>query len=912
MLEGAVSKAEAGLSLRLGRIASILLLSVIAGSLLLAPPAAAKETVPPPVLDRELFFGDPEISAAQLSPDGQFIAFIKPLKGTRNVWVKRTDQPFDAARPVTADTHRPIPGYFWSRDGKFILFAQDKDGDENYNIYAVNPADPPSQGSEVPAARNLTDLKGVRAMIYAVPKTDPDVIYVGINDRDASWHDLYRVKISTAERTLVRKNTDRVASWFFDNKGQLRLALRVADNGDTEVLRVDEGGFTKIYSCSVFETCGPVRFHKDNQRIYMTTNKGEGIDLTRLVLFDPQSAKEEMVESDPKNRVDFGDAMFSEVSDELVATTYDDDRIRIYWKDKGFETDYKRLKKELPGKDLSVGSVTKDEQLWLIAAGGDTEPGERYLFDRRTKKLTFQYRIFEKLPRAQLASMEAVRYKSVDGMEIPAFLSLPKGVPPKNLPAMIVPHGGPWYRDSWGYDAFAQFLANRGYAVLQPNFRGSTGYGKKFLNSANKEWGQRMQDDLTWGVKYLVARGIADPKRVGIMGGSYGGYATLAGVTFTPDLYAAAVSIVGPSNLNTLLESIPPYWEAIRKIFLVRMGDPATPEGKALLDRQSPLNSADKIKTPLLVVQGANDPRVKRAESDRIVMALRDRGFPVEYLVASDEGHGFARPINNLAMFASAEKFLAKHLGGRYQESMTPEVASQLAAITVDVKTVTLTKTVDAATVGLPRPVNDLVAGTYKYQVRLEANGQSFPMSVTREIAPEGGGWAVTDKATTPMGEIQDRTVLEKGSLAVISRSVRQGPVTVDITVKDGKATGNIHVGEQVHEVSADLGGALFADGAGSNEVLATLPLADGYSATFRNLDVQRQKARLMQLKVAGIETVAVPAGSFEAYRLEITSAEGDPGKTTVWTARDTRKVVKSVSVVPELGGAVMTSELLP
>ena len=503
------------------------------------------------------------------------------------------------------------------------------------------------------------------------------MIYVGINDRDKAWHDLYKVKISTGERTLVRQNTERLTGWIFDLKDQLRLATRSAENGDTEVLRVDDKGFTKVYSCNVFESCGPVQYHKDGERVYFHTNKGDGIDLTRLILFNPITGKEELVESDPMKRVDFGNATFSEVTDDLVSTSYDDDRQRIYWKDKSFEADYKLLQKKLPGKEVSFSDSTKDERLWLITAFSDMEPGERYLFDRQTKKLTLQYRIREQLPRESMAPMKAVRYKSSDGLEIPAYLTLPKGVAAKNLPAIIVPHGGPWARDSWGYNGFAQFLANRGYAVLQPNFRASTGYGKKFFDAGNKEWGQKMQDDVTWGAKYLIAEGIADPKRVGIMGGSYGGYATLAGVTFTPDLYAAGVSIVGPSNLITLLESIPPYWESGRKLFYERMGDPNTPEGKAQLLRQSPLTHADKIKTPLLVMQGANDPRVNKRESDQIVIALRDRGFPVEYLVAPDEGHGFARPVNNMAMFATAEKFLAKYLGGRYQESMTPEVTAR-------------------------------------------------------------------------------------------------------------------------------------------------------------------------------------------------------------------------------------------
>jgi dipeptidyl aminopeptidase/acylaminoacyl peptidase len=282
--------------------------------------------------------------------------------------------------------------------------------------------------------------------------------------------------------------------------------------------------------------------------------------------------------------------------------------------------------------------------------------------------------------------MKPIRYKSSDDLEIPGYLVLPKGVAPKNLPVVVFPHGGPWGRDSWGYNSYAQFFANRGYAVLMPNFRASDGYGKKFLDAGNKEWGEKMQDDITWGVKYLINQGIADPKHIGIMGGSYGGYATLAGVTFTPDLYAAAVSIVGPSNLITLLNSIPPYWESIRKTFYLRMGDPTTEEGKQQLIRQSPLTYVAKIKTPLMVVQGANDPRVNKAESEQIVTALRQRGFPVEYILAPDEGHGFARPVNNMAMLAAAEKFLATYLGGRYQQTMTPEVQKRLGEITVDVK----------------------------------------------------------------------------------------------------------------------------------------------------------------------------------------------------------------------------------
>jgi dipeptidyl aminopeptidase/acylaminoacyl peptidase len=738
----------------------------------------------PPLIDREIFFDNPEIAGAQISPDGKFIAFRKPLKGTMNIWVKRADEPFDKARPLTNRTDRPVSSYFWSRDGKYILFVQDKGGDENFNVYAVNPAESPATSAEVPTARNLTEAKNVRAFIYGVPETDPDVIYVGLNDRDKAWHDVYKVKISTGERTLVMENKDRLQGVIFDNTDKMRLALRVPQSGDTEILLLDGEKPRVIYTCNVFESCSPVRFHKDNKRVYLTTNKGNP-DLAQLALLDVATGKEELVETDPMKRVDFGGAAFSDVTDEIVATTYNDERVRYYFKNKDFEDAYKFIQGKLPNRDINFVSSTKDENLWLVAANSDVEPGEVYLFDIRNKKLTLQYKAREKLPREALSPMKAVRYKSSDGMEIPAFLTLPKGVPAKNLPAVIVPHGGPWARDYWGYNGQAQFLANRGYAVLQPNFRASTGYGKKFLNAGNNEWGQKMQDDLTYGVRYLVEQGIADPKRVGIMGGSYGGYAALAGVTFTPELYAAAVAIVAPSNLRTLLETIPPYWEAGRTIFYKRMGDPNTPEGKAQIERQSPLSHVAKIKTPLLVVQGANDPRVNKRESDQIVIALRERGFPVEYMVAPDEGHGFARPVNNMAMIAKTEKFLAKYLGGRFQESMTPEVAKRLEEITVDPKTVTLGQ---KAEMNSAPAVN--VSG--KWNLTANAGGQELP--ITMDLTQTGGNFSGSLNSMMGGGKIEGGKVSGKNIVGTARVDVQGQSMEIKIEgVIDGdKMTGTI------------------------------------------------------------------------------------------------------------------------
>ncbi len=880
-------------------------------ALILCIPAALSFAAPPPVLDRELFFGNPEIAAATLSPDGTYIAFLKPWKETRNVWVKKTGEPYSAAHLVTAEPKRPIAGFFWTRDGKRILFVKDNDGDENYNVWAVDPAAAPEAGKDAPTARNLTDAKGARAAIYALPKKDPDTIYVGLNDRDAAWHDVYRVRISTGERTLVRKNTERIAGWSFDNAGVLRMAARTTDKGDTEILRVAADGFKTVYTCSVFETCGLHRFRKDDARVYLESNKGDA-DLTRLLLLDPATGKDELVESDPMKRVDFGDAIFSEATDELVATTYEDDRTRIYFRDKAFEADYALLKKKLGDKEIRPVSATRDERIWIVAATSDTDPGTVYLFDRKSKKLSVEYVVRERIPREHMAAMKAIRYQSSDGLEIPAYLTLPKGGPAKNLPTIVFPHGGPWARTSWGFSNYAEFLANRGYAVLQPNFRGSTGYGKKFLNAGNRQWGDLMQDDLTWGVKALVAQGIADPKRIGIMGGSYGGYATLAGVAFTPDLYAAAVAIVAPSNLITLLGSIPPYWEAGRVIFHERMGNPTTPEGRKQLERQSPLNSASRIKTPLLIAQGANDPRVKMAESEQIVIALRDRGFPVEYLVAPDEGHGFARPVNNMSLFAATEAFFAKYLGGRFQPGGTPEVVARLKEITVDPKTVVLAKKVDAASVIAPKPVSGLVPGTYAYAGAIQAGAQTIPISGVNTVTEQPGTYTVSYTMKLPAGEATDVVTVDKVSLQPVRRVIRQGSVSMDLGYKDGKVTGSVAMGGESKPVDLSTGGALFADGSAAWESIAHLPLADGYTVTYRNFDVQKQKPQLKQVQVLGAEDVTVPAGTFKTWKAEITSAEGEPGSTTVWIAQDSRKVVKTSSVVPAMGGATVTSELQP
>ncbi|HSM18262.1 MAG TPA: S9 family peptidase [Gemmatimonadales bacterium] len=643
----------------------------------------------PPLIDRQVFFGDPEIAGAQISPDGEFISFRKPYRGVMNIWVKGSDEPFDVAKPMSADSTRPVRGYFWSQDSRYLLYVQDKNGDENVHVYAIDPRVAPEPATQVPPALDLTPYQGVQARIVAVPEGTPGQILVGLNDRNPQLHDVYRIDLNSGERELVIENNEGIAGWQADLEGNVRLGIKIDEDGNTVVFRVDGDALTEVYRCSNEESCGPMRYHKDGQRVYMITNRGDDVDLTQLVLFNPATGEQEFVESDPLKQVDLEDAIFSDVTDELVATMYVGDRMRIYPKNARVERDLEVLRKKLPEGELSFTSSTEAEDRWIVYVSRDVDPGSAYLYNRQDESVEFLYSSRPNLPSEQLASMRPVRFRTRDGLEVPGYLTLPKNVEGQKVAMVVFPHGGPWARDQWGYDAYAQFLANRGYAVFQPNFRGSTGYGKSFLNAGNNEWGTgAMQHDITDGVRYLIAEENIDPEHVGIFGGSYGGYATLAGVTFTPDLYAAGVSYVGPSNLLTLLAAIPPYWKPIKAIFDVRLGNPDDPEDHARLVAQSPLFSAEQITAPLLIIQGANDPRVNKRESEQIVVALRDLGREVSYMLAPDEGHGFAGRENRIAVAAALERFLAKHLGGRYQETMQDDIAERLAELMVDVNTV--------------------------------------------------------------------------------------------------------------------------------------------------------------------------------------------------------------------------------
>jgi dipeptidyl aminopeptidase/acylaminoacyl peptidase len=903
-----------------------LVLAALALAILAAPallPAADDSYLSklPPLLDRELFFGDPDYSGAQLSPDGKYISFLKQYNDVRNVYVKKREEAFDKARPVTADA-RPVLGYFWSRDSKYVLYVQDKLGNENWHVYAVDPSAASDAESGVPPARDLTPIDGITARIYALPKNAPDRIVVGMNDRDATYHDVYDVSIATGNRELLIENTEKVGGYTFDLEGNVRLATRQTDDGGTEILRVnDDGTLAPIYTCSWEESAFPVRFQPDGVRFYMETNKGSDADLSRLVLVDPGTGAEELVESDPEKEVDFGSPVFDGRTDELIATVYVGDKVRIYPRTKEVRADLEFFDKNLPEGEYNVQSSTADMRYHLVSVSRDVDPGSVYLYDRDKKRMELLYKSRPELPSEYLAEMKPVRYTARDGLEIPAYLTVPNGVEPVNLPVVIFPHGGPWARDRWGYDGYAQFLGNRGYAVLQMNFRGSAGYGKSFLNAGNKEWGfGAMQHDITDGVKYLVDQGIADPERVAIFGGSYGGYATLAGVTFTPDLYTAAIPYVAPSNLVTLIKSFPAYWGPFMKRWYQRVGDPNDPEDKKDLIARSPLFKASEIKTPMLVVHGLNDPRVKKSESDQLVVALRERGINVEYIVAPDEGHGFRAPENRMALAVAIERFLAKHIGGRYQEDMPESLGSKLAELTVDVAAVELpdeTLAGYAETAPLPEFVPDQIgAMKVQYKAAVTMGDQAIDVDVTRQVtgAELDGSrvWLVESVQVSSFGTTIDTTYVDMESLRPLKRSMKMGEVTARATYSNDKIEGAIDMGGNQMPIDVDLSAPVLCDGGALEFVMGALPLADGYETTLRTFDSQIQQVRTWSLTVSGPESVECEAGSHSAYKVVMAPLDGGTDSSTFYVSEDVPRyvVTKAGTLHARAGGGNVSMEL--
>ena len=649
---------------------------------------AAQVRTAVPLIPLEHFFDNPEIGGAQISPDGRWLSYVKPYKGKLNVYIRPVNGTEADERVMTTDTVRPVGQYFWSRDGRYILYAQDKGGNENFRIYAVDPKQP-----GVPVARDLTPFDKVRASIFAVPRRTPGKILIGLNKRIPTAFDAYWLDLASGKLDLAVENPGRQGGYMIDNSGQIRVATQSTPTGANEILvRAKDGDpWRTLLTTPASEDVSPLRIAPDGRHLYVESNAG-AVNLSRLLLLDLDTGKETLIESDPKGEVDFGSAVFSDVTDSLIATAYTGDTVRIYSRSKKLTkllADVGKLHDGTPG----ITSSTADESKYIVAFNSPTDPGATYLYDAKTGQSKFLFRPRPWLKPAELSNVTPVSFTARDGLSLHGYLTTPRGVEAKNLPMVLLVHGGPWARDNWGYQPEAQLLANRGYGVLQVNYRGSTGYGKSFYNAAVKEFSGKMHTDLLDGVNWAVQQGIASPKKVGIYGGSYGGYATLVGVTFSPDAFACGVDYVGPSSLVTLVESFPPYWRPFMEGSWFRfVGDPAKAEDRADMLARSPISRVDSIRVPLLVVQGFNDPRVTKLEADQLVAALRDRGVKVKYIVAPNEGHGFANPNNRMALYRAMEQFFGDCLGGRVQPTIGESITTHLKSLIVDPDSVKLGK----------------------------------------------------------------------------------------------------------------------------------------------------------------------------------------------------------------------------
>lgn len=631
--------------------------------------ADSSETAKEPTLiPRSVLFGNPEKAMARISPNGKWLSYLAPVDGILNVWVGPLDAP-DQAKPVTKDKDRNIQGYRWAYNGDQILYSQDKEGDENWHVYATNV--------ETGETTDLTPLEGIHARIQETSQKFPNEILVGLNDREPRFHDIYHVNLETGERKLVQENPG-VAAYVTDDDFNVRFAFNFTPDGGQVLLKPKVEGetgkdaewdeFIKVGPEDAMNT-SPAGFDKTGRILYLQDSRER--DTSGLFALNLDTGEQTLVAEDP--RADIGGAIThpTEKTIEAVSFTYS----RTEWTilDESIRDDLDYLNSVEDG-ELVVTGRTLDDSLWTVAFVLDDGPLKYYVYERKNRQAKFLFSSRDDLDDYQLVKMRTPVIESRDGLNLVSYLSLPldsdadgDGRPDKPLPMVLDVHGGPWARDGWGYNSTHQWLANRGYAVLSVNYRGSTGFGKNFVNAANAEWSRKMHDDLIDAVNWAVEEGIADKDKVAIMGGSYGGYATLVGLTFTPDVFACGVDIVGPSSLVTLMENIPPYWYSFLPVMKIRVGDASTEEGRAELLKRSPLSLVDKIKKPLLIGQGANDPRVTQLEADQIVEAMTANNIPVTYVLYPDEGHGFSGEHNRMSFNAVTEAFLAENLGGRFQ-----------------------------------------------------------------------------------------------------------------------------------------------------------------------------------------------------------------------------------------------------
>jgi len=605
------------------------------------------------LIPMEDFFRNPEKTGFSLSPNGEHLAFMKPWENRLNVHAQKIGE--EEVTRITSATKRDIAGYFWANNNR-IAYVQDRGGDENFRLYAVN-----IDGSE---EKELTPFEKVRVQLIDDLKEDDEHILIGMNKRDARVFDAYRINVNTGEMKMIAQNPGNIVGWQTDHDGNLRAA-QTTDGVNTSVLyrNSEKDNFKILITTNFKETLQPLFFTFDNKNFYVASNIGR--DKTAIYEYDIKNNETtRLIFEHPE--VDVSSLLKSDKRKKITGVAYFIDKRHYHFFDENREQLQQDLEERLPGYEVVVTDMSKDEIKVMVRTYSDRSLGAYYYLNRDTNEFTKLADVSPWLNEEELAEMKPITYQSRDGLTIHGYLTLPVGLKAKNLPVIVNPHGGPWARDAWGFNPEVQFLANRGYAVLQMNFRTSTGYGRKFWEAGFKQWGLAIQDDITDGVKWLINQGIADPKRVGIYGGSFGGYATLAGVTFTPDLYACGVDYVGISNLFTLIKSIPAYWEPMREMFYEMMGHPE--KDKELYEKVSPVFHADNIKVPLLVAQGANDPRVNKQESEQIVEALKKRGIEVTYMVKDNEGHGFRNEENRFDFYRAMEEFLGKNLGGRVEK----------------------------------------------------------------------------------------------------------------------------------------------------------------------------------------------------------------------------------------------------
>jgi dipeptidyl aminopeptidase/acylaminoacyl peptidase len=635
---------------------------------------ALAATTPAPLIERTKLFGNPSRAAGRISPDGKWLSWLAPRDGVMNIWIAPVADP-TKAKVLTTEKIRPIRAYFWAPDASMILFINDKGGDENFLLYGVDVA--------TGAQKSLTPFEKTRAEIVGMSRQVKDRILVGLNNRDPRWHDVYSLNLKSGELTQVFKN-EGFASFLADEQLHLRGAAKPRADGGSDLYAIVDGKAsdkpTETIEPDDAKTTAPIGYSIDGKTLYWLDSRGR--NTASLVGQDTTTGARTVLGQDP--HADVENAMADPKTGRIQA--YSVNYLKTEWKvlDPAVSGDLTFLRGKLKG-EVNVTARTDADDAWTVVVDPVTGPATYYLYERKTKGLTKLFTTRPELEGAQLAAMHPVEIKTRDGLTEVSYLTLPPGSdangdgkPDKPVPLVLLVHGGPWGRDAYGYNGLHQWLGNRGYAVLSPNFRASTGFGKSYMNAGDREWGRKMHDDLLDALDWAVKSGVTSRDKVAIMGGSYGGYATLVGMTFTPETFACGVDIVGPSNLATLLSTIPPYWQSARSQFNRSIGDPSTPEGQALLKERSPLFKADQIKRPLLIGQGANDPRVNQAESDQIVKAMKAKNIPVTYVLFPDEGHGFARPENNIAFYATSEQFLSKCLGGRAEPYGTAFAGSSI------------------------------------------------------------------------------------------------------------------------------------------------------------------------------------------------------------------------------------------